>query len=153
MLTQPQTIAPMAARLGYAGLIPFAGLALAALLGPAPLAVDAAFALGAYGATILAFLGGVYWGLTIASPAANPRSAPVFLAVGTIPQLLGWLALLAPAPFGHLLTAGGLIALLAADRAVVSRSLAPGWFLALRWPLSLGAALCLLTAGIAIGLR
>ncbi len=48
--------------LGWFGLVPFWGLALAAWFGPAALQGFALMALLAYGATILSFLGGLFLG-------------------------------------------------------------------------------------------
>lgn len=142
---------PLSSRLGYFGLIPFVSLAAAAVFAPASLRSLASEALLAYGATILSFLGGIYWGLAIASSSA--RSAPLllFLSVGVTPQLLGWAALLVSAQAGFVLTAAGLLALLLADRAAVKYGLAPGWFLHLRWPLSGAAAMAMFAGAFASG--
>lgn len=140
----PGQPAPIALRLGYLGLVPFAGLAAATLVSGPELRGAASFALLAYGATILSFLGGLYWGMAMASPAATGRLLTVFLIIGVIPQLLGWAALLVPAGAGHLLTAGGLLGLLAADRAAVRAGIAPLWFMRLRAPLSCAAGLAML---------
>ena len=81
---------PWAVRLGYAGLIPFLGLAAAlwvARPGPSPLA---SAALLGYGATIASFLGAIHWGLLM-RPTAR-QSLPVLLW-GVTPGLLGWVAL------------------------------------------------------------
>ncbi len=130
----------VALALGYAGLIPFVGLAAASLAAPAEPAAFAAKALLAYGATILSFLGGVHWGLAIAARERAPGAFAMSLAIGVLPQLLGWAALLVSLPIGALMTASGLVALLAADAQAVRRGLAPGWFFTLRWPLSAAAA-------------
>lgn len=143
---------PLSSRLGYLGLIPFISLAAVAIFAPAGLRSLASEALLAYGATILSFLGGIYWGLAIASPSARSASLPLFVGVGVAPQLLGWAALLVPAQTGFVLTAAGLLALLFADRAAVKYGLAPGWFLHLRWPLSGAAAMAMLTGAFASGL-
>ena len=105
-----------------------------------------------YGATILSFLGGIYWGLAIASPAAPSARLLLFLGIGVTPQLLGWAALLLPGQAGFFLTAMGLLALLIADRGAVKSGMAPGWFLDLRWPLSIAAAMALLLGGFSSGL-
>ena len=83
----------LALLLGIAGLIPFFACGLLALR-PAGDAVDARglLALIAYGAVILAFLGGVHWGFALPDPsgrAERPR-----LALGVVPSLVGWVALL-----------------------------------------------------------
>jgi hypothetical protein len=130
-------------RLGLLGLLPFFALAVAAVAGPGASQAIASRALLAYGATILSFLGGIYWGLAIARPALSPREARLFLGIGVMPQLLGWVALMAPAPSGHFLTAAALLALLGADRAAVRSGIAPAWFTHLRWPLSCAAGIAM----------
>jgi hypothetical protein len=147
-MTLPDPIRITAFRLGLLGLVPFAGLAVASLAGGDDLRVVANPALLAYGATILSFLGGIHWGLVLARPLLSPRETLVMLGVGVLPQLLGWVALIVPAPLGHMLCAGGLVLFLAADRAAVSRGLAPAWFMQLRWPLSCGAALAMLAGAV-----
>lgn len=143
---------PLSARLGYLGLIPFVSLAAAAVFAPVSLRGFASEALLAYGATILSFLGGIYWGLAIASPAVPSVRLLLFLGIGVTPQLLGWAALLLPGQAGFFLTAMGLLALLIADRAAVKYGMAPRWFLNLRWPLSTAAAVALLLGGFSSGL-
>ncbi|MBY0568816.1 MAG: DUF3429 domain-containing protein [Hyphomonadaceae bacterium] len=136
---------PLAAStLGYLGLVPFVALAALVFVAPDSMRNDASFALLAYGATILSFLGGVHWGLAIASPTPHPRAAKLGMSV--VPQLLGWSALLAPAPYGHALTATGLLAVLVIDAIAVKSALVPAWFMQLRWPLSCAAALSLCVA-------
>ncbi|MDX2277469.1 MAG: DUF3429 domain-containing protein [Hyphomonadaceae bacterium] len=136
--------------LGYLGLIPFVGLAAAVIAGPASLGPSAAFALLAYGATILSFLGGVHWGLAIAASALPPSQRAWVLTVSVIPQLLGWSALLAPSPFGFALMAMGLVGVLAIDAGAARAKLAPNWFMALRWPLSCAAAAALIVTALAM---
>lgn len=54
-----------AAWLGGLGITPFAGLSLAAPFASDDLKAQLSFALIAYGAIILSFLGGIHWGLAI----------------------------------------------------------------------------------------
>jgi len=80
--------------LGYAGLVPFVGAALAMLVLPeAGTRELVGRVLAAYGAAILAFLGGVHWGLVLRD---RPSDAPRRLGFGVLPSLVGWLALLLP---------------------------------------------------------
>lgn len=131
-----------ASNLGFVGLFPFMALA-AAVFAPGAHQAIASDALLAYGATILSFIGGIYWGLAIARPALSPSKGALFLIVGVIPQLLGWVALMLPVPFGQFVIAAAFLALLAADRAAVRAGIAPGWFTRLRWPLSCAAAIAM----------
>jgi hypothetical protein len=134
------TALPAPARLlGPAGLIPFLGLAALAWGG----AGWAAAALAAYGATILAFLGAVHWGLALRAPAAEQAAAWPRLGLGVMPALLGWAALLLPPAAGLALLAFGLLATAAVETRAARRGLVPWPYLRLRWLLSVVAALCL----------
>jgi hypothetical protein len=142
-LSAPARGAPLSAvALGVLGLAPFIALSAAATLLDAGWAEEARFALVAYGATILSFLGGIHWGFALPDESARDV-LPWRLTVGVIPQLVGWGALLAPAPAGLWVTAGAILLFVAADAGAVREKAAPPWFLGLRTPLSVGAALCL----------
>ena len=89
---------PRVARiLTYAGLVPFGAGFLVSLTGaPASLSVEVAMlAFKAYAAVILAFLGGVHWGmaLTLEEGAAQTRA----LVISVAPPLIGVAAVLADA--------------------------------------------------------
>jgi hypothetical protein len=128
--------------LGCAGLIPFflAGGALWAgpqRLGPA--VFHAPVALLGYGATIVAFLGGVRWGAEMQRP-GGPRG--LVMALATLPQVLAWLLIVAPVP--TVARYGGLM-LLVAVAAVADATSAelPDWYRRIRIPLGVGAAIAL----------
>ena len=146
----PERSRALVSRLGFLGLTPFGALAAATVFASGPMRAIAAAALLTYGATILSFLGGIFWGLTLARPALSTRESALFLGLGVTPQLLGWAALLIPAPWGHLLTAAGVVALLALDRAAVRSGIAPDWFLHLRWPLSCIAAIAMIIGALSL---
>lgn len=150
------TAIPAAARwLGFAGLLPFAAAAVAALVPGMPLHGYALPALLAYGAAILSFLGGIRWGLamtalppgtTAALPPGTVSASPpdvmaLRLGFSVLPSLVGWLALLLPPGQGLLLLALGFAAMLVADQRI---GFAPAWYPRLRLPLSLGALVALL---------
>jgi hypothetical protein len=126
-----------AALLGPAGLIPFAGLAIAALAGWPP----AAPALLAYGATILAFLGAVHWGLALASEEARADWAR--LGLGVVPALIAWVALLLPPAAGLWLLAIGIAGTALVEHLGARAGLVPPGYMRLRWQLSAGATACL----------
>ncbi len=145
---------PFARMLGLAGLLPL--LAAAALLALAPaMGPSKGFVLAAahsYAALILSFLGGLWWGLG----AASARPAPRWLWVAAVlPSLIAWGPMLLVAA-GALaakaalaITGGAIILALPVDRALVAARLAPAWWLALRFPLSLGlGGLSLAVAGL-----
>ena len=128
-----------AAWLGVGGLIPFV-----ALSGSAPFLAGAqktwaVFALGAYAAAILSFLGGIQWGLTIGSDLRNGRDDTLAgrLALSVVPSLIGWAALLVPGPANLVLLAVGFAFVLYIDVEAARAGKAPAWYPRLRWPLSL----------------
>ncbi|MGG5820849.1 DUF3429 domain-containing protein [Falsiroseomonas sp. HW251] len=132
---------PRPARLlGPAGLVPFAGLALGASLGWP----GAAPALAAYGATILAFLGAVHWGLALRAGPAERGADWARLGLGVLPALIAWVALLLPLPAGLGLLAAAILGTAGVESVAARAGLVPASYLRLRWVLSLGAAACLL---------
>lgn len=95
---------PLAAvLLGAAGLIPFLAAALASLSADPGERTRMLMALTGYGATILAFLGGIHWGFAL-SPAPGgiggegeeirPKGQTRWLALALLPSLIGWAAIL-----------------------------------------------------------
>ncbi|MGK7866544.1 DUF3429 domain-containing protein [Falsiroseomonas sp. E2-1-a20] len=134
-----------AALLGAAGLLPFLGLAALAGFG----VPQAAPALAAYGATILAFLGAVHWGLALAGP--SPANV-ARLGLGVVPSLIGFAALLLPVRQGLAVLAVATLATAAVETLAARRGLVPWDYLKLRWLLSAGAACCLgIGAWVAMG--
>ena len=133
-------------RLGFAGLIPFVGLAAALWLAPSGVWPRAGMALLGYGATISSFLGAIHWGLSMRD---GPASSVSSLLWGVMPSLLGWVALLlGPAP-GLLLIAALLWACLAVDRVLYPRYQLQAW-LPIRWRLTLVASLSCLAGTAAL---
>lgn len=131
-------------RLGYAGLLPFVGLALLVWVLPEPeLQIWVATALAAYGALIVSFLGGVHWGAAWRGD-ANAHQHAIW---GVAPSLLGWLGVLMP-PFAGLPWLGMvLIACYLVDRKRYPALGLASW-LTLRFRLSMVAALsCFVAAG------
>lgn len=125
--------------LGLGGLIPFAGLGLGAALGWAELR----FPLLAYGATILAFLGAVHWGLALQAVPDERPAERVRLVLGVLPSLVAWVALLLPVGLGLAVLAGAILLTAAMETVAAQARLMPAGYLRLRWVLSIGAALCL----------
>ncbi|WP_439594817.1 DUF3429 domain-containing protein [Falsiroseomonas sp.] len=140
------SLPPLARWLGAAGLLPFLGLAGGVLAGQAW-----APALAAYGATILAFLGAVHWGLALATPeGAGSRATALRLILGVLPALVGWVALLLPLRPGLGLLALAILATAGIESLAARAGLVPRAYLRLRWALSLGAAGCLGLAAVAL---
>lgn len=98
----------------------------------------------AYGALILSFLGGIWWSVACARlEGAGQRQ---LLVTAVLPSIVAG-AILCVLPF-NARAAGGLmgaaiVATLLGDRWLAGAGLVPGWWLALRMPLStaLGAAM------------
>jgi hypothetical protein len=132
--------------LGLAGLLPFAGAALAVHAAPEAWTGFAKGTLIAYGAVILAFLGAVHWGLALRAPEAEAGANEQRLVFGVLPALVGWVAMLLPETAAVLLLAGGILATAAIEQAGAGRGLVPGPYMRLRWVLSAGAALCLMAS-------
>ena len=144
--TKPSIPTP-ALVLGVGGLLPFISAALLVWL-PQILIQDrnvaqlAVVALGAYGAVILSFLGGVRWGRLLFDDASLERWMP--LSISVLPSLIAWPALLLPAPFMLALLSAGFILQYALDIAAVKRGELPPWFGRLRLILTTGAVFSLL---------
>lgn len=131
-----RTIPPAPLWLGYAGVLPFAGLAAAlALDAPAPERVLTAFLV--YSGLILSFLGGIRWG---AAAAESAGAGPYVISVA--PSLWAFACLLVPDPALSLwgLLAGFLVTG-AVDVARPAAALA-AWMPALRLRLTLAVAVC-----------
>ena len=115
---------PLALALGWAGVLPFVGCAALALVGPEAWRAPAAQALLAYGATIVAFLGGLHWGFAMRGPGP---AEPARLAWGVLPSLLAWPALLLPPAAGLALLAGALALCYAVDHRAYPRLGLAAW--------------------------
>ncbi len=149
-------VPPLPRLLGLAGLLPQLACLLALWFGPADWRYIALASAWGYAALIFSFLGGLWWGIA-AVCSAQGEEAPGWLWVAAVmpsliafatylPWIFGWRW---PAPSLAVLGAG-LLASLAVDQRL--GTLAPGWWLALRRPLSLGlGAMSLLIAVAAWG--
>jgi Protein of unknown function (DUF3429) len=115
---------PLARCLGFGGLVPFVGLAVALWLGrPAPWPL-AAPALLAYGAVIASFLGAIHWGLVMRDGPVQPTLP---LLWGVVPSLLGWVAVVLGGAAGLVLIAVLLWVCLAVDAALYPRHGLRAW--------------------------
>ena len=115
-------------------------------------------ALIAWGALVLAFTGGLHWGLVLREPETGPpvvsasRPAPgrdTRIGVAALPLVLGWLALLLPliaaAWLALLLLIAAYIAMLAAEHHAARRLVLPSRYLWLRWGFTIIAVAMLTT--------
>ena len=134
--------------LGLAGLLPVVGACVALLWGPVEWGPRAATVCATYAAVVLSFLGGAWWGMASAGTAPRPP-AGVFCA-SVLPSLAGWAALLMDRGAG-LMTLGLLfLVVLPGDLWLARAGLAPGWWMRLRVPLSLGMGGLAIVAGAAV---
>jgi hypothetical protein len=138
----------LANALGLGGLLPFVAGAVWLLVGPADPAAPslAARVLVAYAATIVAFLGGIHWGLAFTHPGGPP---PARLSWGVVPSLVAWPALLLPSATGLALLAGMLVLCYAVDHRAYPQLGLAAW-LPLRRRLSVVAALSCAAGALAL---
>lgn len=137
-------MARLAIGLGGLGLIPFFALMQAViLLEPGANRALAVQAHLAYGATILAFLGGVHWGLVVRNEAPATPRATLRLIASVVPQLVAFAALLLPIKQGLALVAMALLLVLVLDFIAKREGAMPDWFYRLRMTLSAVAAITL----------
>jgi hypothetical protein len=124
-----------ASALGYAGVLPVAGLLLAAWINPAWQQPSMAFA-SSYAALILSFIGGIHWGFAT----SGIGSAKTF-AISVIPSLWAWAALAYPAAYTLSALIIGLIVFLIYERNSELAHHFPSWYLPLRLRLTIGLSL------------
>lgn len=126
-----------ARHLGYAGLLPFGlGAALIWLVHP-ELRPDVTLALSGYAATVVAFLGGIHWGLAMRADSLGPRS----FGWAIVPPLVAALAMMMHTYAGLVVLGVMLVLCYLVDRRLY-RANGLGHWLTLRFRLSLLAALC-----------
>jgi Protein of unknown function (DUF3429) len=113
MLLNNSEPSPLARGLGYAGLVPFALLAVVLWAVRVDQQAFVATALISYSAVIASFLGGVHWGI---AAQLNQADAKFHYLWGVAPSLLSWVAVLLPVYVGLLLLGSVLAACYAVDR-------------------------------------
>ena len=134
--------------LGIAGAIPFVALCLMTVAGYPDLPFEPKAALLYYGAVILAFLGGIHWGLAMArwvpgDPKGNTTSQFTISVCPSIVALAAAMLRDFSLDSGLILLALAFAALATFDHVAVRQGEAPTWYPKLRWPLSL-AVICAL---------
>ncbi len=139
----------LALTLGFAGLIPFVGLAALIALDPAAANKPYVEALQIYAAVILSFLGGVVWGRMLASPDGGLGARNVHFAYGVLPSLIGWGAVVFAPDGAFLVLAAAFAVAFAYDRRLGRAGLLPGWYLNMRVVLTLVVVASLLLAAFA----
>jgi hypothetical protein len=139
--------------LGAGGAVPFVGLAVASWIANETIALIAIDWVVFYAAVILSFIGGAHWGFASVCMDIRSAAAPIrLLAFSVLPSLIGWAALLLPAPWSAGTLAAAFVAILPLDHWAQARSFAPGWWMRLRLPLSatVSTALAVTTAAIVL---
>lgn len=135
----------LAARLGYAGLVPLAVLTiwLAGIPADHVWRDMTIRLLVAYAAIVLAFLGGTRWGAALG--AGVPRTGrDVGLAV--LPALIGWAVLFIPPAYAFVLLAVAFAAQGAWDALSGQAGILPAWFARLRMQLTAVAVIAMIVA-------
>ncbi len=137
----------LATLLGLCGLIPLLASAVASLGLEADRAV---LALVSYGAVALGFLGGVHWGFALFDE--GDRGQRQRLVLGTLPSLVGWIALLltiaVQAEAGLALLLLGFLGLTIVEARGRRAGLMPPGYMRLRYALS--AAVILVLAAVLV---
>ena len=149
-----QSVPALPRWLGLAGLLPQFTCVAVLYAGPAEWR-EAALAIAfAYAALILSFLGGMWWGIAAAAPAAQRRKALGWLWIAAVLPSLVALACFLPWaldwawPEPSLVMLGGaLLVTLGVDAKL--GALAPRWWMTLRLPLSTGLGFATIAAALA----
>ncbi|NIJ62674.1 DUF3429 domain-containing protein [Qipengyuania flava] len=149
-----QSVPALPRWLGLAGLLPQFACVAVLYAGPVEWR-EAALAIAfAYAALILSFLGGMWWGIAAAAPAAQRRKTLGWLWIAAVLPSLVALACFLPWaldwawPEPSLVMLGGaLLVTLGVDAKL--GALAPRWWMTLRVPLSTGLGLATIAAALA----
>lgn len=149
-----QSVPALPRWLGLAGLLPQFTCVAVLYAGPAEWR-EAALAIAfAYAALILSFLGGMWWGIAAAAPAAQRRRTLGWLWIAAVLPSLVALACFLPWALGWawpepslVMLGGALLVSLGVDAKL--GALAPRWWMALRVPLSTGLGLATIAAALA----
>ena len=143
-----RSVPPIAILLGAAGLLPFIAGSYGALSFDGDAARISLLGLAAYGAVILAFLGGVHWGFGLdAGSTQTIRTQRLRFGLGVVPSLIGWAGLLVTfagfPKIGLLVLLAGFIGTTIAEARGTQEGLVPQGYMLLRWVLSVIVILCL----------
>ena len=144
--------------LSLLALVPFIGCGLGAL-GSHPAAADRMLTgLIGWAALVLAFTGGLHWGLAMREPDTAARTAPavtserernVRIGLAALPPVLGWVALMLPVvtpPWLALLVLiAAYIAALVVEHRFSAQIVLPPRYLTLRWGFTIVAVAMLTT--------
>lgn len=138
----PLAVGRAAFALGFAGLLPQGAAALLTL----SRVYDGALVALAYGALILSFLGGMWWGLAMFRRVGQP----MLVSLAVVPSLVAGAILALAAvhlPIGLVAMGSAIMLTLPVDRWLVARGVAPANWMTLRVPLSFGLGGLTIAAG------
>ena len=136
-------IPPLVKLLGYAGLIPFVGCAIAVWLNPS-IPFNWLEALLTYGASILSFLGGLHWAFAMLLKLSQGEKNYRYLW-SVMPSLIAWVSfMLHPLEATVVLILGFLLQLWQ-DRILWQSAQIPKWYFVLRYQLTLVASCSLIS--------
>lgn len=146
-MTAPARVGRTAFLLGFAGLLPQVAAVALIVADPSGMydfPVAAAFG---YGSLILSFLGGMWWGLAMRREAGQGNLAVLAVLPSLVPLAIAPMVLISWT--WPLIALGSAILLtLPVDRHLVSTGEAPGNWMRLRVPLSLGLGALTIAAGL-----
>lgn len=135
--------------IGGFGVVPFIGLAASLPFLKYEPKLVVAHALGAYGATILSFLGGIHWGLAIAGTGVHgSKNLTVRLSMSVLPPLAGWVSLLLSTSYGLIMLSAAIAMMLWVDVRAARIGEAPPWYPKLRVPLTCAVVAALVLGGL-----
>lgn len=145
-LASTNTPHPMALRLGYLGMVPFAVFALLTWIVRPDVHPDehwyVTFLLSSYAAVSVSLLGGIHWGLAFHSTSPTPLA----FIWGVIPPAVSWIGAVMPPHAGLIVFPIMLVTCYVVDRKVYPAEGAADW-LTMRFRLTVVASLsCLLAA-------
>lgn len=123
--------------LAYAGTIPFVIAAVLLMFGKPlglgtyrPLALQG---ITTYAAVIVSFLGGIQWGIGIATHDVQPQSARSLFLLSVVPSLLAWAMLFLPPTSARVIVAIFLVGFVwVVDGLLHIQQIIPAWFFRVR---------------------
>ena len=137
-------IPPIVKWLGYGGLLPFVVSAFAVWADSSNSSLWR-YALVAYGAVILSFVGALHWGFAMSLSGISTKQKTLSFVWSVVPALMAWLALLMTSKYAIAMLVAGFLTHFWQDRRLVQAANLPVWYLPLRMRLTLVACIALLS--------
>ena len=148
-MTTPVKVPSVAARLGYAGLIPFVVLSVSLWFAGQSLRDPALQALLLYAAIILSFMGAIHWGVGMSKAEVASTRLLVF---SVIPPLIAWFAAFLPTLVQISVLYLAFAGLCVFDSREARAGHLPKWYPRLRVPLTVVVVASLINAQLALAL-